>query len=173
MRCVFGNAVGGGGAHTNDKLAAWNGSRRSRRRSTACRQTSSNGLYSGSTGASRSDGTSNWIAIPLLAGSIFFLRKLRGNAGRASFVSGLRRDEVRRNPAILGALPCSARRRSEAGCQELPIMAAGPKPSISSFSSPARQPGPLHGSRWRPLSGTRTPGLSDSHVGLDWHPCGV
>jgi hypothetical protein len=76
------------------------------------------------------------------------LTKPTTNPAKGLFVSGRPGNEIRRHAAVLGSLPCPARRHSERGGQELPLVAAESEPSLASFSPPEGQRRTLHDSSW-------------------------
>jgi hypothetical protein len=69
-----------------------------RRRNTSA---SSNGFVF----ANKSDGMTSWMPIPSMASSISFLTKQTANPLRAFFVSGHRKSEIHRYPAVLETVP--------------------------------------------------------------------
>jgi hypothetical protein len=76
-------------------------------------------LLSGFASAISGTGMSDWIAIPLQASLISYLRKPKTNLRKACSVNGPRRSEFSLQSKVLGSVPRFAIRRSRLGGQKL------------------------------------------------------
>jgi hypothetical protein len=156
--------------HDSDRLQAWAELSRSRPLSTVSPRKNTAVLSNGFVCANKGDGMTSWIPTPLRVSSISFLTKRKANPPRAFFVSGRRKRDIRRYPAVLGTVSGIASSSSKSRRQELSSMAAGSSSPLAPFPALAGKRRSLQPSGWRSPSRPRQASGRKDDLGLDRHP---